>query len=596
MNKKAIEVFICLVFFIPFLSVKSRAENTTAFRFAVTGCIHMGLCDPVNLELVVDKIKSYNPDFTVFLGGMVSPTRTAAPQTIWKAYDRISSTLKMPVYHLSGTCQQIALQLAENPGEARINEQCWGQRYKQRYFTKVHENNLFIFLDSDTLQQEISGNNQVTEQIDFLKSSLSGNERYKNIFLLMHKSLWLEKNWSEMICPIIKNKVQYVFSASATSFAVKTMDDVKYISLGTDSSYLPQLLLIEVADDKVNIQTVIPMEFSKKLNSTLPPMRIETYILRSAVRNAFLLPDRVVDALRIKPGMTIVDIGAGDGLFTCLFSEALKGTGRVFATEVNPEMLEAMKNNIRGERYSNVTPVLVEGGKVDGFYKKNKFDIIFLSESYQFIMNPIDYFSGLRPFLTEGTGRLYIILFKNDADFSEIEFGDFTGIIKTLQTDHRSFPVFRKLDKDLRDFVLGWSGGNIPAGTRVKIIDNFNRILQDRSLFNDVRDYIFEPGSTFGTNPNSSIALAKYLWIMLDSRGVFENTRTNITAQDKKISHQLNRIFLTGIFKLERLAYLQGYDLYVEKESVIKTLEAAGFKFVKARDLLPYYNFLEFKR
>ncbi|MCA1772301.1 MAG: methyltransferase domain-containing protein [Halomonas sp.] len=50
-------------------------------------------------------------------------------------------------------------------------------------------------------------------------------------------------------------------------------------------------------------------------------------------------PDRVVRALRIEQGMTVVDLGCGDGYFTAAIARQVGG-GRVIGLDLDPVMLE----------------------------------------------------------------------------------------------------------------------------------------------------------------------------------------------------------------------------------------------------------------
>ena len=69
-TKKAYLLALSLLTFLA-LSSKSQAENNGRLRFAVMGCMHTGICDFADYEFAVKKIKSYHPDFVLFLGSMV---------------------------------------------------------------------------------------------------------------------------------------------------------------------------------------------------------------------------------------------------------------------------------------------------------------------------------------------------------------------------------------------------------------------------------------------------------------------------------------------------------------------------------------------
>ena len=67
-----------------------------------------------------------------------------------------------------------------------------------------------------------------------------------------------------------------------------------------------------------------------------------------------LQPDRVVETLNIRSGMNILDIGAGSGLFSFLFADALNGTGNAGNIRLNiyTELFTGSFLNSKDKRYS----------------------------------------------------------------------------------------------------------------------------------------------------------------------------------------------------------------------------------------------------
>jgi FkbM family methyltransferase len=56
----------------------------------------------------------------------------------------------------------------------------------------------------------------------------------------------------------------------------------------------------------------------------------------------------------IKPGMTVLDIGADIGYYSLLFSKLVKETGRVYAFEPDPEVFDILSKNIKSSKYKNI--------------------------------------------------------------------------------------------------------------------------------------------------------------------------------------------------------------------------------------------------
>jgi ubiquinone/menaquinone biosynthesis C-methylase UbiE len=77
-------------------------------------------------------------------------------------------------------------------------------------------------------------------------------------------------------------------------------------------------------------------------------------------RAAWQRPDEVVEALALRPGDAVGEIGAGPGYFTLRLARAVGPSGRVVAVDVAPEILSVLRQRLEAEGVGNVTPVLGE--------------------------------------------------------------------------------------------------------------------------------------------------------------------------------------------------------------------------------------------
>ena len=69
-------------------------------------------------------------------------------------------------------------------------------------------------------------------------------------------------------------------------------------------------------------------------------------------------PDQVLDALALRPGQVVCDIGAGTGYFALRAAKRIGEKGRVFAVDVEPRILDVLRARIDKTGVRNVTPVL----------------------------------------------------------------------------------------------------------------------------------------------------------------------------------------------------------------------------------------------
>ena len=97
----------------------------------------------------------------------------------------------------------------------------------------------------------------------------------------------------------------------------------------------------------------------------------------------------------IKSGLSILDIGAGLGDFSFEISRKMQGQGEVFATEIDPLLIEQMKTTIAKEKIKNVFPTLVKPVGIDPFYRSHSFDLVMASQVYQYLTNPKEFFDTL---------------------------------------------------------------------------------------------------------------------------------------------------------------------------------------------------------
>src|SRR6187455_2296318 len=72
-------------------------------------------------------------------------------------------------------------------------------------------------------------------------------------------------------------------------------------------------------------------------------------ILESPDRDDWQQPDRIMDALLIADGSTVADIGAGGGWFTIRLARRVGPNGRVYAEDVQTEMIQAIERRMARE-------------------------------------------------------------------------------------------------------------------------------------------------------------------------------------------------------------------------------------------------------
>ena len=80
----------------------------------------------------------------------------------------------------------------------------------------------------------------------------------------------------------------------------------------------------------------------------------------------FLNVEKIVDQLALKPNMAVADFGAGHGFFSVAFAKRVGSSGQVFAVDILPSALEAIRSRARLEGLFNIKLVQGDLGKAGG--------------------------------------------------------------------------------------------------------------------------------------------------------------------------------------------------------------------------------------
>jgi ubiquinone/menaquinone biosynthesis C-methylase UbiE len=119
--------------------------------------------------------------------------------------------------------------------------------------------------------------------------------------------------------------------------------------------------------------------------------------------------DEVMNRAGIKEGMTVADIGAGEGYYTIRLGQRVGKKGRVLAEDIVPEVRDGLARRVARERLDNVSVVL--GLPADPRLPEASFDRIFMVHMYHEIESPYEFLWRMRPSLRPG-GQVIVV----DAD------------------------------------------------------------------------------------------------------------------------------------------------------------------------------------
>jgi len=128
-------------------------------------------------------------------------------------------------------------------------------------------------------------------------------------------------------------------------------------------------------------------------------------------REAEEQPEKALDALNLQKGMVVADVGAGTGYFSIRLARRVGVTGKVYANDLQPEMLTMLRANAAKAGVSNIEPVL--GGQADPKLPTNALDLVLLVDVYHEFSQPQQMLQHIHASL-KSDGRLVLLEYRKE--------------------------------------------------------------------------------------------------------------------------------------------------------------------------------------
>ena len=122
-------------------------------------------------------------------------------------------------------------------------------------------------------------------------------------------------------------------------------------------------------------------------------------------------PDTAIAALSLKPGMMVADVGAGTGYFTLRIAKKVAPAGRVYAVDIQPEMISMLRKNASKAKISNVEYIL--GTESDPKLPARTLDVIIMVDVYHEFSQPQKMLENMRAALKDD-GRLILLEYRKE--------------------------------------------------------------------------------------------------------------------------------------------------------------------------------------
>jgi ubiquinone/menaquinone biosynthesis C-methylase UbiE len=158
-------------------------------------------------------------------------------------------------------------------------------------------------------------------------------------------------------------------------------------------------------------------------------------------------PDRALDVLDLQPGSVVADVGAGSGYFTTRLAGRVGPTGRVYAVDIQPEMLRLLGLRLKADRLTNVS--LVQGQVDNPNLSPATLDLELMVDVYHEFSAPQTMLRHLRDAL-KPNGRLVLLEYRKEDRSIPI------------REDHKMSVAEAKLEVEAEGFTLSTVNQSLP--------------------------------------------------------------------------------------------------------------------------------------
>ena len=150
-------------------------------------------------------------------------------------------------------------------------------------------------------------------------------------------------------------------------------------------------------------------------------------------------PDVALDAIKLVVGSTVADVGAGSGYMTVRMAKRVGPTGKVYANDIQPQMLSMLRQRLDKEKIANVELVL--GGYDDPKLPANTIDLILMVDVYHEFSEPQKMLRRMRDSLKTGARLVLLEYRKEDPSIP-------------IRPDHKMSVAEAKMEVEAEGFTL----------------------------------------------------------------------------------------------------------------------------------------------
>ena len=170
----------------------------------------------------------------------------------------------------------------------------------------------------------------------------------------------------------------------------------------------------------------------------------------------------LLEALEVRPGQTVCDLGCGNGFYTVELARRVGPAGVVYAIDIQPEMLRMLAERAAAERLANIRPVL--GTAIDPRLPAGTIDLVVCVDVYHEFSHPEAMLARIRASLSPG-GRLVLAEFRGEDPAVPIQpLHKMTKAQIRTELEPAGFAVAREFDRLPWQHLMFFRAAGPPAG------------------------------------------------------------------------------------------------------------------------------------
>lgn len=140
------------------------------------------------------------------------------------------------------------------------------------------------------------------------------------------------------------------------------------------------------------------------------PTTLKRWAYEEPGRDRWQQPERVLEALALRPGLVVADVGSGGGYFAFRLAEAVGSNGKVYACDIDTGLNRYVAEQTRERGLDNL--VVVEAA-ADDPHLPEPVDLLFTSNTVHHFADPAAYFAAARRYLRPGA-RVAVIDYREE--------------------------------------------------------------------------------------------------------------------------------------------------------------------------------------